>query len=177
MYLNSGKHKNRTSLSVLAVFLATWFGSGLLPKAPGTWGTVASLPFAWIMHSVGGWQVLAGASLAVFFIGIWASNSYIKLLGGVDPGPVVIDEVTGMWLTLIPAAYFSPYEPAPLTYVVAFILFRLADIIKPWPIYWADKNVKGGLGIMFDDVVAAFFSSLILTIFIMYEGNLANVFQ
>ena len=171
MNQNPSKNKNRISLSKPAVFLATWFGSGFLPKAPGTWGTVASLPFAWVMHSVAGWQVLAGATLAVFCIGIWASNGYTKLLGGEDPGPVVIDEVAGMWLTLIPAAYFSPCAPDPFTYVVAFILFRLADIIKPWPASWADKNIKGGLGIMFDDVIAAIFSSLGLTMYIINEGS------
>ena len=170
MNQNLGKNKKRILLLKPVVILATWFGSGLLPKAPGTWGTVASLPFAWIMHSVAGWQVLAGASLAIFCIGIWASNGYTKLLGGEDPGPVVIDEVTGMWLTLIPAAYFFPFAPDLLTYVVAFMLFRLADIIKPWPASWADKNVKGGLGIMFDDIIAAIFSSLGLTMYIMYEG-------
>jgi phosphatidylglycerophosphatase A len=84
---------------------------------------------------------------------------------------VVIDEVAGMWLTLIPAAYFSPYEPDPFTFLVAFTLFRLADIVKPWPASWADKNVKGGLGIMFDDTIAAIFSSLGLTIYIIYEGS------
>ena len=165
-----GKNENGTSLSKTAVFLATWFGSGLLPKAPGTWGTLASLPFAWIMHSVAGWQVLAVASLAIFCIGIWASNVYTDRLGGDDPGPVVIDEVAGMWMTLIPAAYFSPYTPDLITYGVAFVLFRLADVFKPWPASWADKNIKGGLGIMLDDIIAAVFSGLGLAVYMTYGG-------
>jgi len=165
-----GENENRTGLSEPAVFLATWFGSGLLPKAPGTWGTLASLPFAWAIHSFAGWQVLAAASLAIFCIGIWASNGYIKNLGGEDPGPVVIDEVAGMWMTLIPAAYFFPYAPDLMTYGVAFVLFRLADIFKPWPASWADKNIKGGLGIMLDDIIAAVFSGLGLAVYITYGG-------
>ena len=165
---NRNSNKNKTGLSEPSVFLATWFGAGLLPKAPGTWGTLASIPFAWILHSIAGWQVLAGACFSVFFIGIWASSGYLKSLGGEDPEPVVIDEVAGMWLTLLPAAYFYPYEPDVFIYSVAFILFRLADIYKPWPVSWADKEVKGGLGIMIDDIIAAIFSSFGLTLYIIY---------
>ena len=168
MYQNHNSSKNKTGLLEPTVFLATWFGAGLLPKAPGTWGTLASIPFAWILHSIAGWQVLAGACLTVFCIGIWAASGYLKSLGGEDPGPVVIDEVAGMWLTLTPAAYFYPYRPDVFTYVVAFILFRLADIYKPWPTSWADREVKGGLGIMIDDIIAAIFSGFGLTLYIIY---------
>jgi phosphatidylglycerophosphatase A len=167
MYQNQNSNKDKTSLSEPTIFLATWFGAGLLPKAPGTWGTLASIPFAWILHSIAGWQVLAGACFTVFCIGIWAANGYLKFLGGEDPGPVVIDEVAGMWLTLMPAAYFYPCEPDVFTYVVAFILFRLADIYKPWPTSWADKKIKGGLGIMIDDIIAATFSGFGVTLYII----------
>ena len=162
------KNDNKVGLSKPTIFLATWFGSGLLPKAPGTWGTLASIPFAWTIHSISAWQVLAIACFSVFFIGIWAANSYVKFHGGEDPGPVVIDEVVGMWLTLTPAAYFYPYTPSVPTYVLAFILFRIADIYKPWPASWADKKFKGGFGIMIDDIIAALFSAFGLTIFIIY---------
>jgi phosphatidylglycerophosphatase A len=168
MHQNQNSNKNKKGFFAPSVFLATWFGTGLLPKAPGTWGTLASMPFAWILHSIAGWQVLAGASFTVFCIGIWAANGYQKSFGGEDPGPVVIDEVAGMWLTLTPAVYFYPHEPDVLTYFLAFILFRLADIFKPWPTSWADKEIKGGLGIMFDDTIAAMFSGLGLILYIIY---------
>ncbi len=154
-----------------AILIATWFGSGLLPKAPGTWGSLAALPFAWALHLTGGWVGLALATLAVFFIGIWASNGYVARLGGEDPGSVVIDEVAGQWLTLIPAAYLSPNAPDLITYAIAFGLFRLADIFKPWPASWADRTIKGGLGIMVDDIIAAIFSAAGLTLFMVYFGS------
>ncbi len=150
------------------ILLATWFGSGLLAKAPGTWGSLAALPFAWVLHATSEWFVLAVATLALFVVGVWASKGYVDILGGEDPGPVVIDEVAGMWLTLVPAAYFAPYSPDLMTYAVAFGLFRLADIFKPWPASWADKNIKGELGIMADDIIAALFSTIGLNLYILY---------
>ena len=168
MFYDKNSDKNKIGITAPSVFIATWFGAGLLPKAPGTWGTLASIPFAWILHSIAEWQVLAGACFTVFCIGIWAASGYQKSHGGEDPGPVVIDEVAGMWLTLTPAVYYYPYEPDIFTYLLAFILFRLADIYKPWPTSWADKTVKGGLGIMFDDIIAAIFSGFGLIFYIIY---------
>jgi phosphatidylglycerophosphatase A len=153
-----------------AVLLATWFGSGLLPFAPGTWGSLAALPFAWALHMSLGWSGLALAAIAAFVVGIWAANGYVVRLGGADPGPVVIDEVAGQWLTLVPAAYLAPLAPDLLTYGVAFVLFRIADIFKPWPASWADKKLHGGLGIMLDDIFAALYAGLGLTIFMLYGG-------
>ena len=170
MNQNQENNKSKIGLSEPTIFLATWFGAGLLPKAPGTWGSLASLPFAWLLHLNAGWEVLAGASLGIFLIGIWAANGYVYFLGGEDPGPVVIDEVAGMLLTLTPAAYFFPKTPDLLTYMVAFLLFRLADICKPWPTSWADKKIAGGLGIMLDDIIAALFSGFGLTLYINYVG-------
>ena len=88
-----------------------------------------------------------------------------------DPGPVVIDEVAGQWLTLVPAAYLAPSTPDLITYLIAFILFRIADIFKPWPASWADRTIHGGLGIMLDDIIAAIYSGLCLTVYIQYLGN------
>ena len=154
-----------------AILLATWFGSGLLPFMPGTWGSLAALPFAWALHMSFAWTWLALAILAVFVIGLWAASGYIARLGGDDPGPVVIDEVAGQWLTLLPAAYLAPLAPDPLTYLVGFVLFRVADIFKPWPASWADKKIHGGLGIMLDDILAAVYSGLALSFFIIYWGH------
>jgi len=151
-----------------AVLLATWFGSGLLPKAPGTWGSLAALPPAWLLHTTTGWVGLAVGALVAFVVGIWAANGYTAKLGGDDPGPVVIDEVAGLWLTLLPAAYFAPLSPDFVTYGAAFVLFRLADIFKPWPVSWADSRIKGGLGIMLDDLLAGIYAGLVLTLIILY---------
>jgi phosphatidylglycerophosphatase A len=140
------------SLSNPGVLLATWFGAGYLPKAPGTWGSLGALPFAWVIAERMGSVGLVIASIAVFVIGIWAANIYMGLSGGDDPGPVVIDEVAGMWLTLA----FVP--PDIMLYGIGFLLFRIADIFKPWPAGWADRKVKGGLGVMLDDVLAALYS-------------------
>ncbi len=136
----------------IPVFLATWFGSGYLPIAPGTWGSLAALPFAWFISLFAGPWALLFATCLIFFIGIWSANGYMKLSGSHDPGPVVIDEVVGQWLTLILVPVDIRY------YVLGFFLFRIADICKPWPANWADKKIDGGLGVMLDDVLAAFYS-------------------
>jgi len=149
------------SLSQPSVLLATWFGAGYLPKAPGTWGSLAALPFAWLIMTYSGPWMLLGATCGVFLVGIWAANGYMKRSGNHDPGPVVIDEVAGQWMTLI-------LVPVDLSYyVLGFVLFRLADIFKPWPASWADKKVDGGIGVMLDDILAAFYSGGIL--YLMYR--------
>lgn len=139
-----------------AFLLATWFGSGLLPKIPGTWGSAAALPFAWVIAWYGGpWALLAGAA-AAFAVGVWAADVYGKHSGIKDAGPIVIDEVAGQWLTLV------PFAPDPLTWIIGFFLFRAADIAKPWPASWADRDLKGGLGVMLDDIFAAIYAGIAL---------------
>ncbi len=134
-----------------AILLATWFGTGLLPMAPGSWGSLAALPFAWGIHVALGWPGLAAATVIVFFIGLWCSEVFIKT-GGPDPAAVVIDEVVGQWLVLlaVPADWFL--------YGAGFVFFRIADIAKPWPVSLADRKLKGGFGVMFDDVLAALYA-------------------
>ncbi len=134
-----------------AGLLATWFGAGLLPKAPGTWGSLAALPCAWGIMYYTGWTGLAVASVLVFLIGWWSAHMFEKKAGVKDPGAVVIDEVAGQWLVLLPAGLDWRL------YIIGFILFRIVDIFKPWPACWFDRNVHGGLGIMLDDVVAALY--------------------
>jgi phosphatidylglycerophosphatase A len=141
--------QNKKPSQTLSFWLATWFGAGLLPRAPGTWGSLAALPFAWAIVSLGGIPALAAASLGVFLVGWWAASSYARLTGGKDPQDIVIDEVAGQWLLLLAA----PLDP--LFYLMGFVLFRALDIWKPWPANWADRHVEGGLGIMLDDVLAA----------------------
>lgn len=136
-----------------AMLLATWFGSGLLPKAPGTWGSLAALPFAWAIAQCFGSLALVPAALAVFLLGCWASDRVVRTSGIKDPGHIVIDEVAGQWLTLAAA------PPGLLAWGFGFLLFRLADIVKPWPANWADRSVRGGLGVMLDDVLAAIYAA------------------
>ncbi|MDP6690834.1 MAG: phosphatidylglycerophosphatase A [Alphaproteobacteria bacterium] len=139
-------------LSHPACLLATWFGSGLLRPAPGTWGSLAALPFAWIITYYGGPIALAAATVLIFALGCWASDVYERAGGDKDPGVVVIDEVAGQWLVLI-AAPLDPWY-----YLAAFVLFRICDILKPWPAGWADRKLSGGLGIMMDDILAALYA-------------------
>lgn len=134
-----------------ATLLATWFGSGLLPKAPGTWGSAAALPFAWGLTSWGGPPALLAAAAVCVAVGWWAASDYVRRSGRDDPREVVIDEVAGQWLVLA----FVP--PEPLFYLVGFAVFRLLDIWKPFPAGWADRNLGGGLGVMADDVLAALY--------------------
>lgn len=141
----------RLPLSHPACFLATWGGVGLLPKAPGTWGSLAALPFAWVIVSLGGALALAVAVVIIFAVGCWAGTVYERASEGKDPGAVVIDEVAGQWLALLAA----PLDP--LAFAIGFVLFRICDIAKPWPVREFDRRLGGGFGIMFDDIVAALF--------------------
>jgi phosphatidylglycerophosphatase A len=136
--------------------LATWFGAGLLPKAPGTWGSLAALPIGYAITTWGGVELLGILAILIFIIGVWASNIISTEMGIVDPSEIVIDEVVGQWIALL------TIPPNIILYFIAFVLFRLFDIWKPWPISWADKEIKGGLGVMLDDVFAAIFAAIIL---------------
>jgi len=153
---------NRPSLKHPGVLLATWFGAGYLPKAPGTWGSLAALPFGWMLMETGGVVVLSFASIIVFVVGLWAAKDYMERTGSHDPGPVVIDEVAGQWIVLL----LAPLDP--VYYVLSFVLFRLFDIFKPWPISWADQSLGGAWGVMLDDVLAGMFGLAILYIIINY---------
>ncbi len=136
--------------------IATWFGSGLLPGAPGTWGSLAALPFAWvIVWSAGPWGLL-GAAIAVFGIGIWAAGRYTQAAGMKDSQTVVIDEIAGQWLSLL----FVPLDVS--AYFAAFMIFRLFDIFKPWPANAADRKLSGGFGIMLDDMIAGAYALMLM---------------
>ena len=147
-----------------AVLLATWFGAGFLPISPGSWGSLAALPFAWVIRSALGVAGLAAAAAIAFFVGWWAAATVAKASAIEDPGAVVIDEVAGQWLVLLAA----PLDP--LAYALAFALFRVFDIWKPWPARWVDRRVSGGLGIMLDDLLAAVYAVLLLWILLAIGG-------
>lgn len=128
-------------------FLAFGFGSGLSPKAPGTMGTIVAVPLYWLLASLD----LAAYTLVVlaaFLAGIWICDRASKQLQVHDHPGIVWDEFVGYWLAMWAL-------PASWTWMLAgFVAFRLFDIAKPWPIGWLDQRVKGGFGIMIDDVLA-----------------------
>jgi phosphatidylglycerophosphatase A len=141
-----------------AALFATWFGAGLLPWAPGSWGSLAALPCAWAICALAGPAALAAAAMLVFAAGCWAAAAVARASGHHDPGFIVIDEVAAQWLVLV---------AAPLdwrAYAAGFLLFRLFDIAKPWPARAIERRVAGGLGIMLDDVAAALYAILLLLI-------------
>jgi phosphatidylglycerophosphatase A len=141
-----------------AWLIATWFGAGLLPWAPGTWGSLAALPFAVAIAHVGGAAGLVAAAAVLFFVGWWAAERIERVSGIEDDSAIVVDEVAGQWLTLAAA----PLDPG--AYLLGFLLFRLFDIAKPWPVRWADRHIAGGLGIMADDILAALYATLALVL-------------
>lgn len=132
-----------------AALAATWFGSGLLRPAPGTWGTLAALPFAFAIEWAGGPLVLALAALLVFAVGIRAAGLYCVAAQKDDAPEIVIDEVAAVWLVV--AALPATAEG----FIAAFVIFRFFDILKPWPIRLAERRFKGGFGVMIDDMLAA----------------------
>ncbi|MDX1736674.1 MAG: phosphatidylglycerophosphatase A [Alphaproteobacteria bacterium] len=159
----------RPSLKHLDVLLATWFGSGFLKPAPGTWGTLAALPFAAFIHLYLGPIALVILSFVVYLVGGWAAGQYSMRTESHDASEIVIDEVAGVFLTL------SLAPMTPLYLVTGFLLFRVFDILKPFPIGYVDKNVKGGKGIMLDDMVAGAYAGACL--FAIHQwGIFENVF-
>ncbi len=133
--------------------LAFGLGSGLLPKAPGTWGSLATALVYWWLAPIN-LVVLLGAAVLLFVAGIWICGTSAKRLGVHDHSGIVLDEVVGMLLAL------SVVPPEPQWIAVAFVAFRVFDIWKPWPIRDVDHSLSGGLGIMLDDVLAAGYAAL-----------------
>ena len=147
----------------LVYWLGIGLGSGLPRRAPGTWGTVGSIVIAIPLLSLGFVPFLIITILSCV-IGSWICGRTSELMGGHDNPHIVWDEWAGMWLTLLPLSYMgiangnswqNITQPSSIVaIIIAFILFRFFDIIKPPPIGWADKKVAGGLGIMLDDIIA-----------------------
>jgi phosphatidylglycerophosphatase A len=131
-------------------------GIGLLPVAPGTWASLATLPCGWLIGAHAGVFGLLAAGAIVFALGWWASDRLTRASGVGDPGFVIIDEIAGQLLVLAAAPRDWRW------YGAAFLLFRLFDIWKPFPVSWCDRNVKGGFGVMLDDVVAALYALMLL---------------
>lgn len=138
-----------------AFWLASGFGAGLAPVAPGTVGTlVAVLP--WLALRELHWLAYLAVVLATFALGVWASQRVIDRLGVDDPGVIVIDEWIGLWLAL----FLAP--PGWGWVITGVVLFRLFDIGKPWPVGWIDRHLHGGFGAMLDDALAGLYALLAL---------------
>ena len=154
----------------------TFGGAGLSPKAPGTVGTLASLPVGVaILYSLG-METLFMIILAITVIGIFEINKYEKETGTHDQQHIVIDEAAGMWLALMIAVSTAstmtyPYAEV-LAIVFSFAAFRLFDIWKPSTIGWIDREIKGGLGVMMDDVLAGIAGGLLTVVILMGIGKL-----
>jgi len=137
------------------LLLAFGLGTGLSPKAPGTVGSMLAIALFPLlaMLSLPNYLLVVAATIVA---GIWICGRAAKTLGVHDHGGIVLDEVAGLWLAM---ASFPPSWPWMLA---GFLLFRLFDIVKPWPIRWLDRRVHGGFGIMVDDLLAGAFTWLIL---------------
>ena len=146
-----------------ARLIASGFGLGRLPTAPGTWASLAALFPAAAIQYAGGPLALAIAAVVVAFIGLWA----IRASGETDndPGWIVIDEVAGQWLALLPAGLDWRL------YVAGFALFRLFDIAKPWPVGWADRTLPGATGIMVDDLLAGIYAVIGVGLLAYFVGT------
>ncbi|MEM7571170.1 MAG: phosphatidylglycerophosphatase A [Pseudomonadota bacterium] len=147
-------------IAKLGIFLALGCGSGLLRPAPGTWGSLAAVAIAFALFQwLGHWSIMI-AALTASGLGIWAANVYERNTGKSDAGEVVIDEWAGQWFALWPVAALVPNMPA--FWAAAFALFRAFDILKPGPIGHLDRTLKGGLGVMADDILAGLVSAALL---------------
>ena len=160
-FLNAEYGKNRlTPKQIMTdpiLFLAFGFGSGLAKKAPGTCGTLAAVPLYCLLAQTGN-LFYSVITIVVTIVGIWICGLAADKLGEHDFGGIVWDEIAGYLITL----WWIPFSWQGV--VLGFILFRFFDILKPWPIKIADRRVKGGFGIMFDDVLAGVFANLVLVL-------------
>jgi len=143
------------------MFVATGAGSGYLPKAPGTWGSMVGvalwcglrlLPLPQYLALVGG----------LFLLGVVAAGAAEKIVDRPDPGLVVIDEVVGQLIALIAVPFSLPWV------ILAFVFFRFFDILKPFPVGWLDDHIHGGLGIMLDDLLAGCYALLLMQLLLFY---------
>ena len=156
-------NSNKAILANPIHLLAFGFGAGLSPKAPGTMGTVVAVLIYLVLPNMPP-IIYAGLILLSFVFGIWICGKTAEDLGVHDHGGIVWDEFVGYWVTMFMA-------PSGLFWVLlGFVLFRLLDIFKPWPIKWADKELAGGLGIMLDDVLAGIMAALCMRALVVLIG-------
>ena len=156
----------RIDLSDPWQLIATGFGTGMLPKMPGTFGSLAALPFCCaFVYAPLALQIVIIALVTV--IGTFAASRTEKVLGMHDNSAIVIDEVAGMLVSCIlyPPIWYLPF--------IAFVLFRFFDILKPWPVGLADRKVGGGFGVMLDDLIAGVWALAVFQIIRLATGHFA----
>jgi phosphatidylglycerophosphatase A len=137
------------------IWLATWFGCGLMRPGPGTWGTLGGLPFAVVILVLGGPVALLIAAGALYIAGERAAQRFEETTGTHDSGMIVIDEVVGIMITL------SVAVATPAFIILGFFLFRIFDVLKPWPVSYFDR-MTGARGVMLDDVAAGIMAAVTL---------------
>jgi phosphatidylglycerophosphatase A len=138
-----------------SLLISTALGAGLIPGAPGTYGTLVTIPLAWALGTLGTPLYLA-VTLVVIGIGSWAADVYCRATRRHDNQQIVIDEVAGYLVTLAPVAR------TPVNLLIGFVLFRLFDITKPPPVRWIDRRVGGGFGVVADDLGAGVYGAILL---------------
>ncbi len=143
----------------IVLLLALGLGSGLSPRAPGTVGTLAAVPCYVLLARLPTAAYLLTVVIA-FALGVWLCGQANRWLGGHDHAAIVWDEWVGLWVTLIAV------PSGGLWLVIGFVLFRLFDIAKPWPVNLADRRVAGGVGIMLDDLLAALYAWALLQLLV-----------
>ena len=165
--------QRRLLLSIPAGWLACGFGSGLAPVAQGTFGSLAAL-LPWLLLRQLQLPAYLLALLIAFGVGVWACGVAGRVLQVADHRSIVWDEFVGQWVALLPLLV-PGLEPArsssvALWMLIGFALFRLFDVWKPWPISWLDRQVKGGLGVMVDDLLAGIFAAVVLALLLYFAG-------
>lgn len=145
---------SRAPLFAPSTILSTWFYVGLIPFAPGTFGSLAALPFGFLAVWLFGWVGILVFAMLAYLIGLWAVGRYMAITGRKDPGEVVIDEVAAQMMPLL----IAPVEILP--WLTAFVLFRIFDILKPFPCGYIDRKHHGGFGVMTDDLAAGVYAML-----------------
>lgn len=143
----------------LSFILATFFGVGYAGRAPGTVGSLATLPVVWALSVYGGWPLILTVALAVYVVGVFSTREVLKYTPH-DPSFVVIDEVVGQLLTFI---FVSDIYPLNAYWLAGgFAAFRFFDILKPWPVSYFDKKWENASGVMLDDVMAGLYAAGVL---------------
>ena len=155
---NSQAVAARTVFTDPVNFLAFGFGTGLAPVAPGTAGSLPGVLLFWLTLDFGLYVQLTVAAVLVV-AGVWICGESARRIGVHDHGGIVWDEIAGMYLTLLAAPL------TPIGWLAAFALFRVMDIVKPWPIRDLDHRLGGGVGIMLDDLVAALYAAVVLGLY------------
>lgn len=152
----------------LAQMIGTVGGVGYMRPASGTWGSLAALPLAWVLYVLGGPWLVVLATFVVFVLGVWATRQMTAGSDNHDPSEIVVDEVVGQWIALLPVLFGAAHVGAPVLalwpgWVTAFLAFRLFDIWKPGPVGWADRR-NDPVGVMLDDVFAGVIAAITVAV-------------